>query len=117
MPLGAAEGGGALSELRHRVVEASAPGADPACRLTREEGQRRQADTDRLFAALAEQREASGGNEFVFRGDPRTLWDEVSTFVDEEAVCCPFFTFEQTEEIDGVTLGVAIAASKGQSDE
>jgi hypothetical protein len=27
-------------------------------------------------------------------------------FVDEEAKCCPFFTFEQFEEADGVTLRV-----------
>jgi len=104
------------AQPRRRVVEASEPGADPACRLTREEGQRRQANTDRLFAALAEQREAGGANDFVFRGDPRTLWDEVSTFVDEEAVCCPFFTFEQTEETDGVTMRVMIAAAPEVSD-
>jgi hypothetical protein len=98
-----------VSELRRRVVEASEPGADPACRLTRQEGQRRQTDTDRLFAALAEQREAGGANEFVFRGNRAHIWDEVSLFVDEERLCCPFFTFEQIEEADGVTLRVAIA--------
>jgi clan AA aspartic protease len=97
------------AQLRRRVVEASEPGAEPACRLTREEGQQRQADTDRLFAALAEQREAGGGNEFVFLGDRAVLWDEVSVFVDEEGLCCPFFTFEQTEQADGVTLRVTRA--------
>src|SRR3972149_5286140 len=73
-----------------RRAPASEPDADPACRLQREEGQRRRADTDRLFAALAEQRETAAGNEFVFRGDPDTLWEQVSAFVDEEAGCCPF---------------------------
>ena len=98
---------------RRRLVPAADPGADPACRLQRDEGQRRQADTDRLFAALAEQRETAAGNEFVFRGDPADLWEQVSTFVDEEAVCCPFFTFEQVERDDGVVLRVSRAAEGG----
>ena len=98
---------------RHRLVPASEPGADPACRLEREEGQRRQGDMDRLFAALAEQRETAGGNEFVFRGDPSALWQEVSAFVDEESRCCPFFTFEQVEQADGVVLRVSRGVTPG----
>ncbi len=102
---------------RHRLVPASEPDAEPACRLTPEEGRRRETDTDKLFAQLAEQRQTAEGNEFVFRGDPDELWSEVSTFVDEEAMCCPFFTFEQEEQAEGVLLrvsGKAIgAASEG----
>jgi hypothetical protein len=101
--------------LRRRIIEATEPGADPACRLKREEGQARQADTDRLFATLAEQRETGGANEFIFRGDAAELWEELSTFVDDEALCCPFFRFEQTEQADGVTLRVLIAAAPGAS--
>jgi hypothetical protein len=92
---------------RRRLVPASEPDAEPACRLTPEEGHRRQSDTDHLFAALAEQRQTAAGQEFVFRGDPRPLWDEVSTFVDEEARCCPFFTYEQVEQPEGVLLRVS----------
>ncbi len=40
------------------------------------------------------------------------LWDEVSTFVDEEAQCCPFFTFEQVEQAEGVLLRVSGKAIK-----
>ncbi len=102
---------------RHRLVPASEPGADPACRLTPEDGRLRQTDTDKLFAQLAEQRQTAAGQEFVFRGDPDKLWSEVSTFVDEEAQCCPFFTFEQVEQAEGVLLrvsGKAVgAASEG----
>ena len=98
---------GMLMAVRHRLVPASEPDADPACRLEREEGQRRQGDMDRLFAALAEQRQTGAGNEFVFRGDAETLWREVSAFVDEEARCCPFFTYEQVERADGVLLRVS----------
>ena len=94
-------------EPRRRLVPASQPDADPACRLTPEEGRSRQTDTDRLFGQLAEQRQTAAGNEFVFRGDPAVLWDEVSGFVDEESRCCPFFTFEQVEQGDGVILRVS----------
>ncbi len=48
-----------MSDRRHRLVPASEPDADPACRLTREEGHRRQTDTDSLFARLAEQRQTA----------------------------------------------------------
>ena len=96
-----------MSDTRHRLVPASEPGADPACRLTPEEGHRRETDTDKLFAQLAEQRQTAAGNEFVFRGDPDKLWSEVSTFVDEEAQCCPFFTFEQVKQPEGVLLRVS----------
>ncbi len=92
---------------RHRLVPASEPDADSACRLTPEDGRQRQTDSDKLFAQLAEQRQTAAGNEFVFRGDPDTLWSEVSTFVDEEAQCCPFFTFEQVEQAEGVLLRVS----------
>ncbi len=96
-----------MSDTRHRLVPASEPGADPACRLTAEDGRNRQTDTDKLFAQLAEQRQTAEGNEFVFRGDPDKLWSEVSTFVDEESQCCPFFTFEQVEQPEGVLLRVS----------
>ena len=90
-----------------RLVPASEPDAEPRCRLTPEEGRRRQADTDRLFAQLAEQRQTAAGNDFVFRGDPNALWDQVSIFVDEESRCCPFFAFEQIKQPDGVLLRVS----------
>lgn len=92
--------------LRRRLVPASEPDAEPACRLTPEEGRRRQADTDRLFARLVEQRMTPEGQIFVFRGDPDALWRELSTFVDEESRCCPFLTFEQIEEREGVILRI-----------
>lgn len=91
---------------RYRLVPASDPDAEPACRLTPEEGRRRQADTDRLFARLKEQPHSGQAQEFRFAGDPDELWGLVSLFVDEESRCCPFFTFEQVEEADGVLLRV-----------
>jgi hypothetical protein len=58
----------------------------------------------KLFAALAEQRETPRGNEFVFRGDADELWEMVTAFVDAESVCCVFYSYEQRETTDGVTL-------------
>ena len=92
--------------LRYRLVPASEPDAEPACRLTPDEGRHRQADTDRLFAQLTEQHQTARGNEFRFRGDPEALWLDVSLFVDEESRCCPFFAFEQVEQENGVLLRV-----------
>lgn len=96
-----------MSAPRRRLVPASEPNAEPACRLTPEEGQRRQAGIEGLFAQLADQRMTAQGQEFVFRGDPASLWRNLSLFVDEESRCCPFFTFEQIEERDGVLLRVS----------
>jgi len=93
-------------QLRYRLVPASEPDAEPACRLTPEEGRRRQADTDRLFARLKEQRHTGQAQEFFFAGDTDELWELLSRFVDEESRCCPFFTFEQVEEAEGVLLRV-----------
>jgi len=92
--------------LRRRVVAATQPGGDEVCGLTQEDGQRRQADTGRLFSMLAGQRRAGGANEFVFKGEPASLWDDVALFVDEESQCCPFYTYEQIEQADGVVLRV-----------
>jgi hypothetical protein len=99
--------------MRHRTVPALEPGADPACRLTPDEGRRRQPDIDRLFASLAEQESTDDATLFVFRGDPEALWDAVSAFVDEESVCCPFYSFEQIEEADGVRLQVSGGEGEG----
>ena len=98
---------------RHRLVPALEPGGDPACRLTAEEGKRRLPDIDRLFASLEKQEQTEGATVFVFRGDPDALWDAVSAFVDEEKVCCPFYSFEQTEAADGVLLRVSGGAGAG----
>jgi len=102
--------------LRRRFIEALEPDADPACRLTRDEGKRRQPDMERLFSQMAEQRQTDRGSEFVFRGDADRIWEEVSLFVDEESRCCPFFSYEQLEEAYGVILRVINPPSAVQAD-
>jgi hypothetical protein len=93
-------------KLRRRTVEATEPEGPPVCKMTADEGRRRQAGLDRLFSHLLAERQTAGGNEFVFQGDREQLWNDVSLFVDEEARCCPFFSYEQIEQMDGVTLRV-----------
>ena len=92
--------------LRHRLVPASDPYAPEACSLTPANGERRRSEMARLFAMLAEERPSARGNEFVFRGDSDELWKMVSAFIDEESLCCPFYSYEQRETLDGVTLFV-----------
>jgi hypothetical protein len=72
--------------------------------MTADDGARRRTDLSVLFARLVEQRETPRGNEFVFRGDVDELWEMVTAFVDEESLCCPFYSYEQRETADGVTL-------------
>jgi hypothetical protein len=91
---------------RHRLIPASEPGAVEACRMTSDDGARRRADLSALFARLVEQKETARGNEFVFRGDSDELWEMVTAFVDDESRCCPFYSYEQRETLDGVTLFV-----------
>jgi hypothetical protein len=102
-----------MTDRRQRLVPALEPGADPACRLTPEGGQRRKPDVERLFASLAKQERTEEATLYLFRGDPEALWDEVTAFVDEESVCCPFYSFEQTEEADGVLLRVSGGDGEG----
>ncbi len=91
--------------MRTRAVPASEPDAEPACRLTPADGRRR-ADTEKLFSHLREQRQTPQGQEFLFAGDSGDIWRQVTVFVDEEAICCPFFSFEQIEQEGGVLLKV-----------
>ena len=95
-----------MTELRRRLVEAPEPAAPRECKMTPEEGRRRAPAMSRLFAHLAAEKNRDDGIEYVFSGDPPTLWDDVTTYVDEEAVCCPFFAFDQQETAEGVVLRV-----------
>jgi hypothetical protein len=98
--------------LRHRLVAAADPDAPQECTLTREDGERRGPAITQLFAALAEQREMPRGNEFVFLGNADELWQLVTAFVDEESLCCPFYSYEQRETAAGVTLFVGAPAAR-----
>lgn len=74
--------------------------------MTPEEGRRRAPAMSRLFEHLTTEKSLISGIEYVFTGDAAMLWDQVTSFVDEESVCCPFFTFDQRETREGVLLRV-----------
>ena len=100
--------------LRHRLVPSSDPDAPEACTLTSEDGERRGPAMTQLFAMLVEQRVSPRGNEFVFRGDADKLWQMVTAFVDEESLCCPFYSYEQRETAECVTLFVGAPPARVQ---
>ena len=66
----------------------------------------RRAEPPDAFLALARAQVTSEtGAEFRFEAQPG-MWERVSTFVEEEGECCPFFAFEQFEEGDEVVLRI-----------
>lgn len=85
------------STPRRRFVPAPNPEAEQVCSLDKEGASRRKVPSDILFEEARSQ--STSGNEAEFRFESKPgLWERISTFVDEEADCCPFFSFEQREE-------------------
>ena len=95
-----------MTEWRRRLVEAPDPDAPRECGMTPDVGRRRAPAMSRLFAHLAAEKNLDDGIEYTFAGDSPALWDDVAAYVDEESVCCPFFTFDQRETAAGVVLRV-----------
>ena len=93
------------AQLRRRFVPPAQPDADPVCSLDAEGAKRRKESPEALLAEAVSQKTGAGGAEFRFAAEAGT-WDRVSTFVDEEQECCPFFAFEQWEEADEVVLRI-----------
>jgi hypothetical protein len=92
--------------LRSLTIEASQPGAEKACLLTPEDGARRQADIDSLFANAVQNRPIDEGQVLTLKGNPDELWPRVLGFIEEERLCCPFFSFHAQELADGVELTI-----------
>lgn len=92
--------------MRTLTVHASQPGADKACLMTLDQGASREGDIDSLFASVVSQTELDDGQVLRLKGDPDDLWPRVEAFIEEEKVCCPFFSFEARELEDGVELTI-----------
>jgi hypothetical protein len=92
--------------MRTLTVEASQPDAEKACLMTNADSQRRKPELDALFAAVVENTSLHEGQVMRLQGDPEDLWEKVTTFIEEEKVCCPFFSFEARELADGVELTI-----------
>ena len=93
------------TQLRRRFVPPAKPDAEPVCSLDAETAKRRKESPEALLAEAVSQKTGAGGAEFRFAAKP-DIWDRISTFVDEEQECCPFFAFEQWEEAGEVVLRI-----------
>ncbi|MEX1253705.1 MAG: hypothetical protein WEE64_05130 [Dehalococcoidia bacterium] len=90
---------------RHRTVPPKQPDAEPVCLLDAEWAKRRAEPPDAFLASARSQRTLADGAEFRFEAVDG-LWERVSTFVDEERECCPFFAFEEWEDGGEVVLRI-----------
>jgi hypothetical protein len=93
--------------MRTLTVEASQPDAEKACQMNEADGQRRKGDLETLFGAVAENKPLPEGQILLLKGDQDDLWAKVIAFIEEERVCCPFFSFEARELPDGVELTIS----------
>ncbi|HET9201397.1 MAG TPA: hypothetical protein VFO84_10560 [Dehalococcoidia bacterium] len=93
--------------MRTLTVEASQPDAEKACLMTADQGQRRQGDLDSLFSKVVKNTPIEDGQVLRLQGDRDDLWQKVLAFIEEEKVCCPFFSFEARELPDGVELTIS----------
>ena len=91
---------------RHRLVPASEPDAEPACRLTPEEGKRRQADTDSLFGALVEQRLTPAGQSASSAAIPTHSGLCSRPSLTKSRAAALSSPFEQIEQEDSILLRV-----------
>ena len=101
------------STTRRRYVPARQPDAEPVCSLDKEAAARRREPPDGFFALAREQETREDGTSFRFEAK-EGLWERMSTFIEEEGDCCPFFAFEQWEEGDEVVLRITRPAGAGQ---
>jgi hypothetical protein len=102
-------------QTRHRTVPPKQPDAEPVCLLDADWAKRRSEPPDALLASARSQRTLADGAEFRFAA-VQGVWERVSTFVDEERECCPFFAFEQWEEGGEVALRITRpAVDRGQA--
>ena len=93
------------AHLRHRHVSPRQPDAEQVCLLDKETAQRRKEPPDGFLAAARSQRTLPSGAEFRFEAKAG-MWERVTTFIEEEGECCPFFAFEQRDEGDEVVLRI-----------
>ncbi len=102
-----------MSKDRHRTVPPRQADAEPVCLLDAETAKRRREPPDAFLASARSQRTLADGAEFHFE-DIDGMWERVSTFVEEEGDCCPFFAFEQWEEAGEVVLRIIRPAETAQ---
>ena len=83
--------------VRKLYVPPANPNADPICTLDRETALARREPPDKFLDQAYEQTSTTTGIEYRFH-QTDGLWERAHTFIEEEAVCCPFLAFEVTEQ-------------------
>ena len=107
------EAGGSRLEGRRRYVPPRQPDAEPVCLLDAEAAKQRREPPDAFLAQVRSQATLPNGAEFRFEARAG-VWERVSTFIDEEGECCPFFAFEQWEEGEEVVLRIIRPQEAGE---
>ncbi len=95
-----------VTELRTRTVPPLDPNAEQVCLLDKEWAARRKENPEGFLDLARSQDTSEHSTVFHFEATPE-IWDRMSTFVDEERECCPFFAFEQWEDGDEVLLKIS----------
>ncbi|HXH21552.1 MAG TPA: hypothetical protein VNN10_05950 [Dehalococcoidia bacterium] len=81
----------------YRYIPPLDPGAEKACRLTRDTAAARAEPPDVFFATATRQEVLPDGYELRFSAGPG-IAERIDTFISEEQECCPFFAFERWRE-------------------
>ena len=99
------DAGSAMTEGRRRHVPPRQADAEQVCSLDEETTQRRKEPPEAFLAAARSKLTLPNGGEFHFEAKAG-MWERVTTFIEEEGECCPFFAFDQWEEGDEVVLRI-----------
>ncbi len=95
-----------VTEPRKRIVPPLDPNAEQVCSLDAESAAGREESPEGFLDMARSQDTSKHSTVFHFESTPE-IWGRMSTFVDEERECCPFFTFEQWEDGDEVLLKIS----------
>jgi len=95
-----------VSEPRRRTVPPLDPNAEQVCLLDGEWAERRKESPTAFLDSARSQDTSETSTVFHFEATP-DMWNRMTTFVDEERECCPFFSFEQWEDGDEVLLKIS----------
>ncbi len=95
-----------VTEPRRRTVPPLDPNAEQVCLLDKEWAARRKENPEGFLDMARSQETSEHSTVFHFEATPE-IWDRMSTFVDEERECCPFFSFEQWEDGGEVLLKIS----------
>jgi hypothetical protein len=104
------EGGPQVEEPRARRIEPVDPGGEAVCSLTGEGAHGRRAPIDVVLQGAQYWPESSGYTIRLPRGEQQ--WVLALQFIEEEAACCPAFTFEAAELDDAIVVRATLSGER-----